>query len=146
MQWNNSPNKGFSAAEPVKLYRAVDSSDDAPDVASMEQDPNSLLNKIKELVRLRSTEPALAAYAEFVPVYAEKGKYPFAFIRANGKERLLVVVNPASRDETATFAINYKSKKPGLISGEGVAMIKDGTMTVDMKGVSYAIFRMNEAK
>lgn len=146
MQWNNSLNKGFSAAEPGKMYRAVDSSEDAPDVASMELDPNSLLNKVRKLITLRSTEPALAAYAEFVPVYAEKGKYPFAYIRANGKERLLVVVNPAARDETATFAINYKSRKPQLISGEGIASVKEGMVTLQMKGVSYAIFRINEVK
>jgi len=146
MQWNNSLNKGFSAAQPGKLYRAVDSSEDAPDVASMEPDPNSLLNKVKELIRLRSTEPALAAYAEFVPVFAEKGRYPFAFIRANGKERLLVVVNPAGRDETATFAINYKSRKPQLISGSGIAKIKDNVVTLQMKGITYAIFRINEVK
>lgn len=146
MQWNNSLNKGFSAAQPGKLYRAVDSSEDAPDVASMEPDPNSLLNKVKELIRLRRTEPALAAYAEFVPVFAEKGRYPFAFIRANGKERLLVVVNPAGRDETATFAINYKSRKPQLISGSGIAKIKDNVVTLQMKGITYAIFRINEVK
>ena len=146
MQWNNSLNKGFSAAQPGKLYRAVDSSEDAPDVASMEPDPNSLLNKVKELIRLRRTEPALAAYAEFVPVFAEKGRYPFAFIRANGKERLLVVVNPAGKDETATFAINYKSRKPQLISGSGIAKIKDNVVTLQMKGITYAIFRINEVK
>jgi len=146
MQWNNSLNKGFSAAQPGKLYRAVDSSEDAPDVASMEPDPNSLLNKVKELIRLRRTEPALAAYAEFVPVFAEKGRYPFAFIRANGKERLLVVVNPAGKDETATFAINYKSRKPQLISGSGIAKIKDNVVILQMKGITYAIFRINEVK
>jgi maltose alpha-D-glucosyltransferase/alpha-amylase len=146
MQWNNSANKGFSSADPDKLYRAVDSSADAPDVAAMEKDPGSLLNRVKELIRIRNTEPALAAYAEFVPAYAEKGKYPFAFIRANGKERLLVVVNPSGRDETATFAVNYKSKKPKLIAGEGLASVKDNVVTLNMKGVSYAIFRMNEGK
>ncbi len=146
MQWNNSANKGFSSADPDKLYRAVDGSDDAPDVAAMEQDPASLLNRVKELITIRNTEPALAAYAEFVPVYAEKEKYPFVYIRANGKERLLVVVNPAGRDETATFALNYKPKKPKLIAGEGVASVKDNVVTLNMKGVSYAIFRMNEGK
>jgi glycosidase len=146
MQWSNTLNKGFSAAEPGKLYRAVDGSEDAPDVASMEQDPNSLLNSVRELIRIRNTEPALAAYAEFVPVFAEKGKYPFAYIRANGKERLLVVVNPADRDETATFTINYKSRKPQLISGSGAATVKDNVVTLQMKGVTYAIFRINEVK
>jgi glycosidase len=146
MQWNNLLNKGFSTVAPEKLYRAVDLSVDAPDVATEEKDPKSLLNKVKEIIKLRNSEPALAAFAEFVPVYAEKGKYPLAYIRANGKERLLVVLNPASRDETATFTLNFKTKKPQLISGEGTAVIKDNVVTVNMKSVTYAIFRINQVK
>lgn len=146
MQWNNSLNKGFSSVTPEKLYRAVDLSSDAADVNSAEKDPNSLLNKVKAIVKLRSDEPALVAYAEFVPVYAEKNEYPLAYIRANGKERLLVVLNPANRDESATFTLNYKTKKPQLISGEGTLSLKDNVVTVNMKGVSYAIFRINELK
>ena len=146
MQWNTSPNKGFSIVLPEKLYRAVDLSADAPDVASEENDPNSLLNNVKELIKLHNAEPALVAYSEFVPVYAEKDKYPLAYIRANGKDRLLIVLNPADRDETAVFTINYRIKKPQLISGNGIASVKDNTLTVNMKGVTYAIFRVNEVK
>jgi len=144
MQWDNSLNKGFSVVDPKKLYRAVDLSVDAPDVATETKDPNSLLNKVKELIKLHNTEPALLAYAEFATVYAEKDKYPLAYIRANGKNRLLIVLNPASRDETATFKLNYKGQKPQLISGSGTATVKDNLVTVSMKGITYAIFRMNE--
>jgi glycosidase len=144
MQWDNSLNKGFSVVDPKKLYRAVDLSVDAPDVATETKDPNSLLNKVKELIKLHNTEPALLAYAEFTPVYAEKDKYPLAYIRANGKNRLLVVLNPANRDETATFKLNYKGQKPQLISGSGTVTVKDNLVTVSMKGITYAIVRMNE--
>jgi maltose alpha-D-glucosyltransferase/alpha-amylase len=144
MQWNNSQNKGFSSVDPSKLYRAVDSAADAPEVATEDKDPNSLLNKVKELIKLHNTEPALLAYAEFVPVYAQKDKYPLAYIRANGKNRLLVVLNPANRDEAATFTLNYKSQKPLLISGNGTAVVKDNLVTVNMKSASYAVFRLNE--
>ncbi|HPT11700.1 MAG TPA: alpha-amylase family glycosyl hydrolase [Bacteroidales bacterium] len=146
MQWNNTLNKGFSTVAPEKLHRAVDLSADAPDVASEENNPASLLNKVKELIKLRSTETALLAWSEFVPVFAEKEKYPLAYIRANGKERLLVVLNPAARDETATFTLGYRTKKPQLISGEGTLKIKDNVATISMKGVTYAIFRVNESK
>jgi glycosidase len=137
---------GFSSAGPGSLYRAVDLSPDAPDVVSEEKDPGSLLNRVKGFIRLRNSEPALAAYAEFVPVYAEKNEYPLAYVRANGKERLLVVLNPSARDETATFILDYKFRKPQLISGDGVLSVKDDTVTVNMKGITYVIFRMDEAK
>lgn len=146
MQWNNGRNKGFSIVAPEKLYRAVDISWDAPDVASQEKNPNSLLNKVKELIKLRSTEPALVAYAEFVPMYAEKFTYPFAYVRANGKDRLLVVVNPAKREVSASFALNYKSQEPQLISGSGTALLKGNDVSLSLKPVSYAVFRMNETK
>jgi glycosidase len=146
MQWNNSVNKGFSSAGPDHLYRAVDLSPDAPDVASAEKDHNSLLNKVKGLIRLRNSEPALLAYAEFVPVYAGKNEYPLAYVRANGRERLLVVLNPAARDETAIFTLNYRFKKPQLIAGDGILSVDGEVVTVHMKGVSYAVFRMDEAK
>ncbi len=146
MQWNNGPNKGFSVVTPEKLYRAVDLSKDAPDVVTQENDPNSLLNKVKELIKLHNTEPALLAYSEFVPVYAEKDKYPLAYVRANGEDRLLIVINPANREDTASFTINYKCKKPQLISGSGIALLKDSKVSVTMKGVTFAVFRVNEVK
>jgi maltose alpha-D-glucosyltransferase/alpha-amylase len=146
MQWNAGLNKGFSTVSPEKLYRAVDASADAPNVASQEKNPNSLLNKVKELIRLHNTEPALRAYSEFVPVYAQKDAYPLAYVRANGKDRLLVVLNPANRDVVASFALNYSSRKPKLISGNGTIFLKKNEASVIMKPVSYAVFRMNEAQ
>jgi glycosidase len=144
MQWNNGKNKGFSTVSSEKLYRAVDTSADAPDVVSQENNPKSLLRKVKELIHLHNTEPALAAYAEFVPVVAEKDKYPFAYIRANGRDRLLVVVNPANREVTASVQLSYKKQKPQLISGEGRATLKGGkSISLTLPAVNYAIFRVN---
>ena len=146
MQWNNGPNKGFSVVSPEKLYRAVDASNDAPDVALQEKDPNSLLNRVRELIKLHNTEPALLAYAEFVPVYAEKDKYPFAYIRGNGKERLLIIVNPANREVSGSFILNYTCQKPKLISGKGAILLDENKASINMEPVSYAIFRINEVR
>ena len=146
MQWNSGLNKGFSTVSPEKLYRAVDTASDAPDVATQEKNKNSLLNKVKELIQMHNTEPALLAYSEYVPVIAEKDAYPFAFIRANGKERLLVVINPANREANTFFALTYNSQKPKLISGDGTISLKMNSVSIKMNPVSYAIFRMNEVK
>jgi glycosidase len=146
MQWTNGMNKGFSTVSQEKLYRAVDTAAGAPDVAAQEKDKRSLLNKVKELIQLHNTEPALLAYAEFVPVCAEKDTYPFAYIRAKGKERLLVVINPANREVGASFVLTYKSQKPKLISGEGTVSLKENSVLIKMNPVSYAVFRINEVK
>jgi maltose alpha-D-glucosyltransferase/alpha-amylase len=144
MQWNNNINKGFSSVSPEKLYRAVDLSNDAPDVTTAEKDPNSLLNRVKKLINLHNIEPAFVSYAEFVPVYAEKEKYPLAYIRANGKDRLLVVINPANRKVDASFTVNYNIAKPKLILGNGEISVNKNEVSVKMMPVSYGIFRVNE--
>jgi hypothetical protein len=59
---------------------------------------------------------------------------------------LLIVLNPANREVSASFAVSYKSQKPKLISGEGMASLKENSVSIKMNPVSYAIFRMNEVK
>jgi glycosidase len=105
-----------------------------------------LLNRVRELIKLHNTEPALLAYAEFVPIYAEKDKYPFAYIRGNGKDRLLIVVNPAKREVSGSFILNYKCQKPKLISGKGTILIEENKTSITLEPVSYAIFRINEVR
>jgi glycosidase len=143
MQWDPTVNKGFSNAAPERLYRAVDRAADAPDVASQEKRSDSLLSKVKALIKLHNVEPALAAYAEFVPVFAEKDTYPVAYVRANGKERLLVVLNPAARNVSAEFDLGYRSGKPTLLGGRGAAALTGQRVKVDLGGVSFAVFRVN---
>jgi hypothetical protein len=86
------------------------------------------------------------AYSEFVPVFAEKNTYPFAYIRANGTERLLIVLNPANRDVSASFTLKYECKKPKLISGDGTITRKGNVISVKMNPVRYAIFRVDEVQ
>ena len=63
---------GQDLAEPTRLYLPVDAAPDAPTVAAEETDADSLLNRVRRLIRLKHSEPALAAYAEFVPLYAKE--------------------------------------------------------------------------
>jgi maltose alpha-D-glucosyltransferase/alpha-amylase len=61
MQWNSGANAGFSGAAPEKLYMAVDTEPGAPDVESQEKDPQSLINTVKDLLRLRNSNEELGA-------------------------------------------------------------------------------------
>ncbi len=145
MQWNSGLNKGFSSAPSQQLYRVVDASNDAPNVADSEKGKESLLNKVRQLIKLRNVEPALKAFAEFVPVYVKEKAYPFAFIRATGKNRLLIVLNPANKVYTAKFSINYDSASPVLIAGSPLQIQKNGKeFTVQVNGATYSIYRLNE--
>ncbi|MDM7924740.1 MAG: alpha-amylase family glycosyl hydrolase [bacterium] len=139
MQWAPGPNLGFSSADPSKLYLPVDPAADAPTVAAQEADRSSLLNRVRKLIRIKHDEPALAAYAEFVPLYAEKNAYPFVFARANGRHCLLAVFNPSDAPRTAVFPMNVPYSRTSLLAGSPVRLSrKDGNLTVEVPALSWA--------
>jgi maltose alpha-D-glucosyltransferase/alpha-amylase len=141
MQWTPGRNLGFSTGDPETLYLPVDSAADAPNVEAQERDTSSLLNRVRKLIRLKHTEPALAAYAEFVPLYAKKNGYPLVYARASGQQTLLVVFNPAAAAATAEFAFPMAQGDLKLMAGKALQISKDkGTIKVVVPGQSYAIY------
>jgi glycosidase len=97
MQWNRSANAGFSSAPADRLYLPVEAEPASHFVSDQENDPNSLLNTVRKLVQLRRTHPALGNASDYQVVYAKPGRYPFAFLRQDEGETILVVINPANR-------------------------------------------------
>jgi maltose alpha-D-glucosyltransferase/alpha-amylase len=143
MQWTGGRNLGFSTAEPSQLYLPVDAAPDAPNVAAEENDPNSLLNRVRQLIRLKHTEPALAAYAEFVPLYARENTYPFVFTRASGDDLLLVILNPAAQSVAAGFSFPVDYRELRLVAGKEISFVKTPTgMQIAVPGQTYAIYRV----
>jgi len=142
MQWTGGRNRGFSTATLEKLYLPVDTSPDAPNVADQEKDPNSLLNKVKRLIQIRKEEKALTAYAEFVPVYAKKNTYPFIYARAYEDEMILVILNPAAREEKANFSLKPIIDHYKLLAGSEMKIeIQGDKYQVIAPGQSYAIYK-----
>ena len=137
MQWSRERNAGFSTAPPEKLYLPVDPSESRPDVATEEKDPASMLNFTRELLRLRREHPALANAADFQPLYAEKNKYPFAYLRAAPMECIIVAVNPAGRPYSIALEgiIEPIPLRPLLVQN---AALRDGR--IEMGPVSFGIF------
>ncbi len=143
MQWSAGKNLGFSDSDPALLYLPVDKAQDAPNVAEEEKDPNSLLNSVKGLIQLKKTEPALAAYAEFVPVFALENTYPFIFARAAGEETIIAFFNPSGMEQKATFSLNLSAKQFELLAGDPIRIdYKSNMYSVVMPGITYALFKM----
>lgn len=144
MQWTEGPNLGFSSADASRLYLPVDASADAPNVAAQEKDPTSLLNRVRRLISLKRDEPALAAYAELVPLYARDNGYPFVFARANGSDVLLAVFNPAAAGATAEFPLSVPHKRLRLLAGQQLRTKRTAAdrMRIDVPGRSYALYRL----
>ena len=148
MQWSSSPNLGFSSGDAAKLYLPVDPSPDAPNVEAQESDPQSLLNRTRRLIALHHSEPALANYAEFVPIYPNQeasSPYPFVYVRAAGKDVVLVMLNPRAEASDATFKLDLKFSRTNLLLGDKFPISlnkKTGEVTIHMPATSYAIVKL----
>ncbi len=127
MQWDKTPNAGFSTASADKLYIPVDPHNDRPDAKSQTEDNNSLYNEVKKLIRVRKAHSALCSKGEIEFVYAEKNAYPLAYIRTDDSEKILVVINPSSENVSFAFLEELKSE---LYSFGGKLTAENGIITV----------------
>jgi maltose alpha-D-glucosyltransferase / alpha-amylase len=136
MQWSKGMNAGFSTAPPDKLYLPIDPSESRPNVATEEQDPASLLNFTRALLKLRREHPALGNASDFQPLYVEKNGYPFVYLRQSGAERIVISINPADRPCVATVKEVVKAF-PLLVQD---AVFREGRF--EMGPVSFGIFEV----
>lgn len=95
MQWDNSKNHGFSDSDTP--YLPTDSRPHAPTVAEQQNDPQSILNFVKQLTALHRAHPALHADAAFAVLAAG---YPFVFTRSAEGRTVFVAVNPSATEQT----------------------------------------------
>ncbi len=145
MQWSAEKNLGFSTAAPEKLYLPVDTANDAPTVAEQEKDSLSLMNRTRRLIALRHTEPALKAYAEFIPLYARDNAYPFVYARAKDKDVVLVFLNPSGAETEAEFAMPPGYSDMKLLAGKEISIRTEGnTMKIRMPGQTYTIYKVKQ--
>lgn len=93
MQWNKTPNAGFSSAPAEKLYVRQDDAPDRPDAASQCADEASLRSEVKRLIALRMAHPALQSKGT-VSFLADN--YPLAYVRSSAEESILVIINPSA--------------------------------------------------
>lgn len=130
MQWEQGKNLGFSTSDAP--YLPVDPAADAPTVAAQEKDPNSFLNHVRELIRLRKEYADLGNYSGFAVYYAKPGCRLFAYRRGN----LLVAVNPSRESLTMPLTEKYHS-----VYTIGNGEITDSSLTLD--GQSFVVLQPN---
>jgi maltose alpha-D-glucosyltransferase/alpha-amylase len=130
MQWDASPNGGFSTAPAERLYLPLDPAADRPNVAAQRADQNSLLHEVRRLIRLRRDVPELGTRGSVRVLHTG---YPFAYLRG---ERYLVVVNPGRA--AADLAVPGLEPAAGL-AGRGVR-VADGV--IHAEGFSYGVFAL----
>jgi glycosidase len=135
MQWDDSPNAGFSTAPAERLYLPLDPDPGRPTVAAQHRDPDSLLHTVRALVRLRRSVPDLGSGAELRVLHHG---YPLVYRR--GAEHL-VVVNPSAT--TASLPLPDPALHPAQpVLGRGVAI---GPELIVAAPYGYAVHRVPPA-
>ena len=132
MQWDSSPNAGFSAAPAASLYLPVDPDPGRPTVAGQRAGQDSLLRTVRELIALRHAHPELGSGGSLEIL---SDTYPLAYLRGGA---FLVVINPSDR----THVLPHD--RPELAGATAVMQagvtVEHATITVGP--FSFGIFRL----
>lgn len=141
MQWNKKQNAGFSTAPAEKLYLPIDSDRNRPDVDSQLTDPNSLLNFVKKLLRLRVEHPALGADGDFIFLNPRNIEYPLIYAREMGERRYVVAINPTDSQKAATVDY-YGNKLQYLVQENTSAGFSENGLDIEIAPFGFAIFEV----
>jgi alpha-glucosidase len=100
MQWDDSPNAGFSAAH-VATWLPISPNYKSCNVKAQESDPTSILMLYRSLAALRRSEPALAVGAYSSPrALTERYQDVLIYVRsAPNTGRFLIVLNLIDKDQ-----------------------------------------------
>jgi glycosidase len=120
MQWEPGEGAGFSSAPPARFYLPLDPDPGRPDVATQRAGEQSLLNLIRDLIRLRKDNPELGTGPAATLEVLNDG-YPLAYLRGG---RFLVVVNPAGRTERVAHSRPELGTARAIV-GTGVTVSAD---------------------
>jgi maltose alpha-D-glucosyltransferase/alpha-amylase len=144
MQWDASPDAGFSTAPAERLYLPIDPAPDRPTVAAQQGDPASTLNTVRLLIALRQAHPALQASGSFTPIVARTGEPMFVYERTDGRERMLVALNPAERACEVRLPDGFRCSAVRALAGEAEALRSDSHgWSVHLPPVSYAVVKLD---
>ena len=107
MSWSVEAQAGFSRSD--KLFRPLVVNWKTHNVEAERRDPASLLNRYRQLIALRKSEPALSI-GSFTPL-SEKDAPILAFLREHEEAKLLVLINYAYRNATLTLPAELQSEQ-----------------------------------
>ena len=101
MQWDDSPNAGFSSPDVKDLWLPLASNYKEVNVARELDDPHSFLNYYRKLLGYRKATPALqwGSYRSFDTQSAETQEKCFVFERQTSDQRLLIALNFSAQDQ-----------------------------------------------
>ncbi|MDP4223645.1 MAG: alpha-amylase family glycosyl hydrolase [Bacteroidota bacterium] len=143
MQWDDSQNAGFSTAPKEKIYIPQDPDLNRPTVAKQDKDPDSQLNYVRTLLKLRASSAALGNDGEWKLVSDVNKPYPMVYIRRNGNEKYIIAINPSDKKVDAEFSTLNLNRVAYTLGTTSKCSYKAGKSvdTIKMPAVSAVIFK-----
>jgi maltose alpha-D-glucosyltransferase/alpha-amylase len=145
MQWDDSENAGFSLAPSEKLYTPVIQGGDFDyhrvNVRTQELHPGSLLNWLRNLIKVRKENPAFGAgRLEMLPV---RNKIVLVYFRRQTEQTLLIINNLSSKHQQIVLDLDrYKPfRLLDLFSKELICSAESGTLRLELGQHAYRWFR-----
>ena len=89
MQWSNTINAGFSTGKP---WLAINPNYTTVNVEAAEKDENSILQFVKNMIKLRNDNKDLLVYGKYT-LLDKDNKQAYAYSRESGNKRFLVLLN-----------------------------------------------------
>ncbi len=89
MQWNATPTAGFTTGKP---WLTINENTNTVNVESQEKDKNSILNFVRNMIKLRNDNKDILVYGKYNLLDATN-KNIFTFTRTNSSETFLVLLN-----------------------------------------------------
>jgi glycosidase len=138
MQWNNSSRAGFSTSPDIEPWLPVSASLEKRNVEQQEQDPNSLLNCYRNIIRMRKNNPALEKGSLQLIGLGKLAKKCLAYRRNDGSQTLFVYLNFSGK----SLKVLCPVKRPVLVfstSGSSKIICKeDSIILAPYEGVVIA--------
>ncbi|MCC7163071.1 MAG: maltose alpha-D-glucosyltransferase [Anaerolineae bacterium] len=142
MQWDDSPNAGFSTAPTDKLYLPVIQDETYSyhrvNVAQAEVAPDSLLNWLRDALELRAQHPAFGR-GELKTIASENPAI-FAYTRTTPAETLLVVNNLSAHTQEVMLDTGLHGTLRDLESEQELQV--DGELKLEMPRYGYWWFEV----
>jgi len=128
MQWDDTPNAGFTPAS-VQPWLPVADDYAAVNVAAEREDADSMLALVRRLIELRRSSPALTVGTQQTLDTGEGHEDVIAYVRESGDERVLVVLNvgPDTTRQTLDLSAAASSTSGALLRATHIGRI-DGAL------------------
>jgi maltose alpha-D-glucosyltransferase/alpha-amylase len=149
MQWSAEPNAGFSTASAEELYAPVIENETYGhrrlNVEAQQADPGSLLNWMREAIRVRKAHAALARGE--VRFLESANRAVLAYLRSDGEEVILVANNLSAEEQMIELDLaDFASARPNdLLSGQQMAALTRAPFRLRLARYGYRWLQLGPA-